>query len=193
MADDTNLFQSQEAMKQWINELRDPTVYLYRGINSPANQGQRLGAWWTTDPYYALRYAGHKGEMYHAPIKQSQLKQLAHDASIESEFQNYIFPQDPPGLRPVTPQEISRLRQHQTTTPSPVGGPLVKSPPNPIDVGRSIFGPLMPIPGQTALRLTPITEGGPVIPPSSHGAQDDVAAPQVKQVVPVVPKPSKED
>lgn len=114
---------------------------LYRGVNQP-NLNRRIGRWWSTNPYYALHFAGSKGEMYVAKISKLDLKELAKDVSIEEDFENFFFQvQDPPGARKVIRREIKELLSFATfTETSGPGGTLMKPPADPIAVGKEIFG-----------------------------------------------------
>jgi hypothetical protein len=102
--------------KKWLeNIVFQDVIPLFRGIGQPNNL-DRLGRWWTTNPYYALRYAGIKeGQFFVAQISKQELEQglqngMIKDAS-QDEYPNYIFAQsDPPGARPATAQEITQLR-----------------------------------------------------------------------------------
>ena len=122
-------------------------ILLYRGINQPDLKG-RIGAWWTTNPYYALRFSGRK-QMFVALVTKTELDALAEDVSIEENLQNYFFgKQDPVNTRQVTSEEITELEAHATFSkpePSkpgerpPPGGTMMKPPENFIQVGEKIF------------------------------------------------------
>ena len=114
-------------------------VLLYRGINQP-NLKNKIGHWWSTNPYYAQRFMGPKGEMYVAKIDSALLEKMSKDVSIEAEFQNYFFEEDPPGVRRVLPEEITLLLGKATYSEARLGGTLMKPPDDPIAAGKEIFG-----------------------------------------------------
>src|SRR3989338_3584356 len=113
-------------------------ILLFRGI-SKTKEG-KIGHWWSTNPYYALGYGeGGKGEIYVVKIGQDQINNHASDVSIEDTFQNYFFQDDPPGARKVTEQEIQELNDNTTFTKLPLGGTVIKTPGNAVEIGQKIF------------------------------------------------------
>ena len=136
------------------------TIYLYRGVGKPNNL-DTLGRWWSTNPYYSLRYAGGKeGQFFVASISQTMLNQALQREEVvdvsQDEYPNYIFKNsDPPGARPATEQEIVQLMinsgdldqngqeipQTPGKTPSP-GGRKVQQlwGQEAIDSGYKVFG-----------------------------------------------------
>ena len=116
-----------------------PEVLLYRGIDT-ASKG-RLGHWWSTNPYYSLRYSnGGRGEMYVARLGPSEIAKRATDVSIEAEYQNYLFKEDPPAARQVTPEEIAELKSQTTFIQGAIGGMMMHTPENAVEIGKAIFG-----------------------------------------------------
>jgi len=116
----------------------EPEILLYRGIGK-SREG-KIGHWWSTNPYYSFRYsAGSKGEMYFVKIKKSDLDKLASDVSLESHYQNYFFREDPPEARRVAQEEMDSLRSHTTFTKMEIGGTIMKTPDNAVEIGKMIF------------------------------------------------------
>ncbi|GAC1387506.1 MAG: hypothetical protein NVS1B7_0840 [Candidatus Saccharimonadales bacterium] len=119
-------------------------VLLYRGVPE-RKDNDRLGRWWSTDPYYAYHYSnGGKGRLFVASVDETTLKTHAKDVSIDEGYENYLFPStDPSDTRIASDEEIDALRA-ATTIESPddmPGGPLIKRPDNAIEIGYAIFGP----------------------------------------------------
>ena len=120
------------------------TTLIYRGTGE--NRGhERMGAWWSTDPYYSLRYAdGGKGQFFVAQVDDDELTKHANIASIDEGYEIYIFPmQDPTTARLATAEEIEALRSEaiiDNPTDLP-GGPLLRRPSNSVEIGYRIFAP----------------------------------------------------
>jgi hypothetical protein len=131
---DSKQFQTSESKE------RDAVVRLYRGIGKKIER-ERAGAWWSTNPYYALRYSNAGGgEMFVAFATEEQLVLLAKDVSIESDYQNYFFrEQDPPKMRSVTAQEIDELKSYAQFHKQEIGAVTMKPPENFIEIGNRIF------------------------------------------------------
>ena len=90
----------------------DDEILLFRGVGTKAD-GNQVGNWWSTNPYYSYRFGNSgKGEMFVTRIKKQDLNKLAKDVSIESEYQNYFFKNDPPNLRNITDEERLALESH---------------------------------------------------------------------------------
>lgn len=108
-------------------------IHLFRGIGKPNNL-DRIGRWWSTNPYYAMVYGGSMvGQIYVATISKALLQQGLADRSIkdasQDEYPNYIFAnQDPPGARPLTMPEIAKLQNLASGAAKPIG-PAGGSPP----------------------------------------------------------------
>ena len=118
---------------------------LYRGVSAD-NDRSRIGAWWTTNPFYALSFAnGENGRMYVARVDTVNLSFTAHDVSQDEGYENYGFiDDDPEAARLVTQEETNALltvSQGNTTTRSSdlPGGPLMKTPDNPVEIGKQVF------------------------------------------------------
>ena len=85
--------------------------------------------------------------MFVAEVDTETLERLANDASIEAEYQNYVFPEeDPPDARPVTAEEIAALKAATVVTSLkdtdfPGGGDMVQWPVNAVAIGQAIFRP----------------------------------------------------
>jgi hypothetical protein len=110
--------------KLWLESLRDH-VYLFRGIGGPPNPLSRLGKWWSTNPYYGMRYGGLvPGQIFVAVMPRSAIEEGLANGSIvdatQDEYPNYIFRQDPARARAMTPEEIQQFRD--------LAGPSVPSP-----------------------------------------------------------------
>lgn len=122
------------------------TKLIYRGVGQEDNR-PRMGQWWTTNPYYALAYAGaDNGQMFVARIDTDALARMARDVSQDEGYENYGFvEQDPPEARVVTQAEIEALmtisqnEAGNTGTPDLPGGQLLKTPNNPVEAGRIVF------------------------------------------------------
>jgi hypothetical protein len=131
-------------------EPHEPTTLLYRGVGVEHNR-ERIGSWWTTNPYYALVYAsGGEGNMFVASIDTDKLTQLAYDVSQDEGYENYGFvEQDPPGARIVTQGEIEALiaisqsaAEADNIDVSTIPGgqeQLLRTPDEPIQAGRLVF------------------------------------------------------
>jgi len=118
-------------------------ILLYRGINQPNLKGTRIGRWWSTDPYYALRYSGGhlEGKMFVAKISEEDLRRLSVDVSIDEGYENFYFrDEDPQNIREVARHEKELLYSFCTFSKAKVGGELMKPPPDPIERGKRIFG-----------------------------------------------------
>jgi len=115
-------------------------VILFRGIKDPNNRTS-IGRWWSTNPFYALKYGNIKqGQIFIAKIKETELKTLARDVSIEGHYKNYFFvDQDPPNARELNQKEIDQLMSFSIITKAPVGGNIFKYPDDPVGIARSIF------------------------------------------------------
>ena len=113
-------------------------ILLYRGIDKKSSG--TAGHWWSTNPYYGFRYSeGGKGTLFVAKVQKDKLEKLASDVSIDEGFNNYFFKEDPPGARTVNQEEIEALKQHTTFTKLPIGGTIMKTPENAIEIGKLIF------------------------------------------------------
>lgn len=117
---------------------RERYVYLFRGLAN-TKEG-RIGAWWSTNPYYALRFAqGGTGSLYMAKVPMSALN-TAIDVSTENEYSNYFFNTDPPDARLVPPEKIKELQSYMVASNGLIGGTLQRPPTNPVEIGRKVFG-----------------------------------------------------
>lgn len=117
---------------------KEPDVLLYRGIGEP-REGE-IGHWWSTNPYYGFRYSeSGGGEMYFTKISKVDLNSTASDVSLESDYQNYFFKEDPPRARKVTEEELNALNSHTTFTKVGLGGSVMKTPDNAVEIGKMIF------------------------------------------------------
>jgi hypothetical protein len=101
-------------------------IHLFRGIGK-ANNLDRVGKWWSTNPYYAMVYGGNQvGQVYVATIDKPTLQRGLADRSIkdatQDEFPNYIFGNsDPPGARAMTMPEMQKLRTMASGPSKPIG------------------------------------------------------------------------
>jgi hypothetical protein len=108
-------------------------IHLFRGIGKPNNL-DRIGKWWSTNPYYAMVYGANMvGQIFVATIDKEQLQQGLADRSIadasQDEFPNYIFRStDPPNARPMTMPEITKLKGLASGPAKPIG-PAGGAPP----------------------------------------------------------------
>ena len=138
--------------KEWLKEsiqFRN-TIHLFRGVGGTPAPADRIGRWWSTNPYYSIRYGENRvGHIFHAAISKSDLEDgLANDSIVDvsqDEYPNYVFKNDDPaGAKPMTEEE---LRQFQILSgenpPKEVGG---RSRPG--DGGQPLFRQLW---GQEAI------------------------------------------
>ena len=101
--------------KKWLESTQN-TIHLFRGIGGPPNPMDRLGRWWSTNPYYSIRYGGMKiGQIFHASISKSDLEAGLANGSIadvtQDEYPNYVFKNsDPQSAIPMTEPEITKFR-----------------------------------------------------------------------------------
>ena len=121
-----------------------PKILIFRGITK-THERDRAGAWWSTDPYYALFHAGGgAGSLFVASVDEETLAKLSKDASIDEDYENYLFPkQDPPGIRTASTEEIEALRGARPTQPedeNPLSVGMVMHPNNAVEIGQRIFG-----------------------------------------------------
>lgn len=124
--------QSQE------NKEEEPEILIYRGVVSPKEGA--VGRWWSTNPYYAFRYSDTgEGELYYTKMKLSEIKRLSSDASLEHEFQNYVFKEDPPNIRKATNEQTKLLRSKIIFTRGFIGGDMATWPDDAVEIGKSIF------------------------------------------------------
>ena len=127
------------------NSETNPTkpMLIYRGIGT-AHDRDRIGSWWTTHPYLALRYADRgSGVLFVASIVPEVLAALAQDVEGDG-YENYIFSrQDPPNVRQATNDEIDQLKAAITyiQVPGIAVNPLPSWPEDPISIGEEIFAP----------------------------------------------------
>lgn len=128
------------------HEKQKDKILLYRGTAEAREDASRAGAWWSTDPYYALRFSnGGEGQLFVAQVQREELTNYATDVSLDEGYENYLFAErDPDSVRLATSEEIKALngRAAIDTPPNmPGGGSMLKRPDNPIEVGYEIFGP----------------------------------------------------
>ena len=124
-------------------EPQNSSNIIYRGVG-PGDDRERAGAWWTTNPYYALAFTRGGGTLFVSKVGRDVLDG-ASDVS-QDEYPNYGFPDaDPPGVRVATEDEIAQLRALGETE-APVGlssdlpgGQLQHTPDNPIAAGEQVF------------------------------------------------------
>lgn len=116
-------------------------ILLFRGIEIKTD-GNQIGKWWSTNPYYSYHYSnGDVGEMYVVSLKKQDLDKLAKDVSLESEYQNYFFSEDPPNARRITSEESDALESNTTFSKGNApGGQIMKTPDNAVEIGKMIFG-----------------------------------------------------
>ena len=103
---------------QWLNEglAFQNRIHLFRGIGRPNNM-DRLGRWWSTNPYYAVKYGGSQlGQVFVATLNKGDLQRGLSDGSVadvtQDEYPNYVFRTvDPPGARPMTMVELQGLQK----------------------------------------------------------------------------------
>ena len=91
-------------------------IYLFRGIGGPPNPFDRIGRWWSTNPYYALSFGSvNHNQTFVAGISKNDLTQGLQQGIIndvtQDEYPNFIFQNDPHGARKLTPQEVLKFRQ----------------------------------------------------------------------------------
>lgn len=121
------------------NEQEETAVLLFRGVDIESS-GDRAGKWWSTNPYYSLRRSDTgKGSLFVAKVSPADLVK-AKDVSLEAEYQNYFFEEeDPPGTREVTEEEMKKLLENTTFTKGALGGQMMATPQNAVEIGRRIF------------------------------------------------------
>jgi hypothetical protein len=131
-----------------------PKVILYRGVNASKVRG-KVGIWWSTNPYYSYTFSNSGKNLYYIIMDREELNRRiksgeVEDASLESEYENFLFKKiDPENY------EIKHANQNQVralldesekrapkgkTNPFLPGGKLMYTPPNAIDIGKAIFG-----------------------------------------------------
>ncbi len=120
----------------------EPDFLLYRGIGR--NKEGSIGHWWSTNPYYALRYAqGGKGEVYWVKMKKLEIERLSSDVSLEDNYQNYFFKEDPPNAERATNEQLEILKSKTIFAKSKgPGGVMMKTPENAVEIGKEIFAHL---------------------------------------------------
>jgi len=131
-------------------------IHLFRGVGGPSTPADRIGHWWSTNPYYSINYGGNQvGQIFHAAISKADLKNGLADNSIvdasQDEYPNYIFRNaDPDGAKPMTEEELQQfhilsgnLDQHGNKPT-----PEVRSGRRPGGGGQSLFRQLW---GQEAI------------------------------------------
>ncbi len=119
-------------------------ILLYRGVPEHSDEKERVGRWWSTDPYYAYHYSsGGNGRLFVAQVQPEVLSELAKDVSIDEGYENYLFPdEDPAGARTASEEEIVALRsatmivEHDDIP----GGSMIQRPHNAVEIGYEIFG-----------------------------------------------------
>lgn len=119
-------------------------ILLFRGVGGRTDGGV-IGNWWTTNPYYAFRYSNAgAGDMFVVSIEKDDLDKLSTDVSLEDNYQNYFFTEDPPNARAVTGEESALLKSNTTfgggSPDMPGGGRFMKTPDNAVEIGKIIFG-----------------------------------------------------
>jgi len=114
-------------------------IFLYRGIGVK-HTTDIMGNWWTTNPYYALVRVGDTGTFFVAKVQPNELEELASDVSLEGNYQNYFFKEDPPYARTATEEEVEKLRSRTTYAKSGPGGLHMKTPDDAIEIGEDVFG-----------------------------------------------------
>lgn len=109
--DSENGFLPEEA-RAVEGEHSDDVVYLFRGV--PAERSRdRLGAWWSEDPYLAIGYPeNEEGEMFVATVPAADMPQFE-SAEARQRWANskarVLDLGDPPNARKVEPSEIQQL------------------------------------------------------------------------------------
>lgn len=104
--------------KEWLKEsiqFRN-TIHLFRGVGGTPAPADRIGRWWSTNPYYSIRYGENRvGHIFHAAISKSDLENGLENNSIvdvsQDEYPNYVFKNDDPaGAKPMTEEELQQFR-----------------------------------------------------------------------------------
>lgn len=100
-------------------------ILLFRGTAVPPDW-DRLGKWWTTNPYYAIGYGSSKqGQIFVANISSEELNEGLDSGQIvdvtQDEYKNYAFrASDPPGARPVSEEELQQFTDRAQATAPPI-------------------------------------------------------------------------
>lgn len=133
--------QQQESSE----EEKSSKIYLFRGIKE-VKEGERIGAWWSENPYYSLVYKNAQhGKMFIASLTESKLQDLITegvvvDASLD-EYNNYFFNEDPENIREVTSDEYEVLDASTLISSHPFfSGELRKFPDDFHSIVNKIFG-----------------------------------------------------
>jgi len=140
--------------KQWLENINfHNSVYLFRGIGGKPNPLDRLGRWWSTNPYYSIRYGGGKeGQIFVAKMDKQAIEEglvtgIIVDAT-QDEYPNYIFKQhDPSQARRMTAQEIQQFKtlanpDNLSSNPNRIGGETFRQlwGQEAIDAAYKVFG-----------------------------------------------------
>jgi hypothetical protein len=106
------------SFKEWLLEsiqFRN-TIHLFRGVGGTPAPADRIGRWWSTNPYYSIRYGENRvGHIFHAAISKSDLEDGLENDSIvdvsQDEYPNYVFKNDDPaGAKSMTEEELQQFR-----------------------------------------------------------------------------------
>ena len=110
-----------KSFKEWvlkesrsILQFRD-TIHLFRGVGGHPTPADRIGRWWSTNPYYSIRYGENRiGNIFHAAISKADLEDgLANDSIVDvsqDEYPNYVFRNaDPAGAKSMTEEELQQF------------------------------------------------------------------------------------
>ena len=109
-----------KSFKEWVlkeqaNIQFKNTIHLFRGVGGTSTPADRLGRWWSTNPYYSINYGGNQvGQIFHAAISKADLENGLENNSIvdasQDEYPNYIFRNaDPAGAKPMTEEELQQF------------------------------------------------------------------------------------
>ena len=106
------------SFKEWVLkesiQFRD-TIHLFRGVGGPPTPADRIGRWWSTNPYYSIRYGENRiGNIFHAAISKADLEDGLENDSIvdvsQDEYPNYVFRNaDPAGAESMTEEELQQF------------------------------------------------------------------------------------
>lgn len=93
------------------------TLYLFRGVGGDKPvRTDFVGHWWTSNPYYAIPFGNSTiGRIWVSQITKQELQSLYENKQVFAksidDYPNYGFLKNPPNVRPVTHEEVIKLKQ----------------------------------------------------------------------------------